>query len=108
MNTFIITGRLVKDPEVKDGTNKDNKRWSKATFSIAEGYKENTKYFDCSAWNNNADYIAKYFKKGDLVVVQGNININVVEKDGSKMKYFDFEVNQIDKLQSAQTKEEKE
>ncbi len=106
MNTFVLVGRLVKDPELREGE-KEGKRWSKASFSIAEGYNDNTQFFDCSAWNNNADYISKYFKKGDLVSVQGNVHINVVDKDGSKTKYFDFEVTTIDKLLNAGTKEEK-
>ena len=62
MNKIIIKGRLAKDPELKK-TNSGNVL---CNFSVAVGRNfdyEITDFFDCTAWNNNAEFISKYFSK---------------------------------------------
>ncbi len=78
MNSVTLLGRLGKDPEV---------RYTSAgkavvNFSIAtdESYKntagekvKKTAWHRCQAWGVTGENIAKFFKKGGLILVQGKI-----------------------------------
>lgn len=77
MNKFIGVGRLVKDPELKT-VGKDK---TLANFSIAinRAYqKDATDFLNCTVWGKTAEYLSKYAKKGQLVAVEGELNIDKV------------------------------
>lgn len=88
MNKAILMGRLTRDPELKKTTN----QISVATFSIAVDRKyknqngeKQTDFFNCVAWRNTAEFIAKYFHKGSKILVTGEIqNRSHDDKDGVK------------------------
>jgi single-strand DNA-binding protein len=73
LNKSILTGRLTKDPELKEIPG-DKKL---CLFSIACNmkYKDNdlSNYFDCEAWNKAGEIINAYVKKGDLVAIDGRL-----------------------------------
>ena len=73
INRICYQGRLVKDPEIKVSQN----NISKLEFTIAwsEKYKETeTKCFlRCIAWRNTAEFISKYFSKGNEIVIDGHM-----------------------------------
>lgn len=68
MNMTIISGRLVRDPQVS----KTNEGETKVSFTVAvdRNYKpKNAQYpesdfYYCIAYKGTADFIAKYFQKG--------------------------------------------
>lgn len=81
MNKFIGIGRLTAEPQIKEVGGKQL-----ANFSIAINRafnKEQTDFISCVVWGKSAEYIGKYAKKGQLVSVEGELNIN---KSGDK--YF--------------------
>ena len=66
-NRVIIMGRITHDLEVKTTPN----GVPVLTFSVAcdrryQADKQNkvTDFFNCVAWRNDADFIARYFGKG--------------------------------------------
>lgn len=77
MNRVVLTGRLTRNPELrKTGTNK-----SVASFTIAVDNRmktadgqRSTSFINCVAWNNVADNLVKFTKKGSLVGVDGRLN----------------------------------
>lgn len=84
VNKFILQGRLTADPEIKQtpyGV-------SCANFTVAwsEKYKEvETKCFQrCKAWRSTADFVGKYFAKGQEIIVVGKMATESWEKDGQK------------------------
>lgn len=84
MNIVILKGRLTKDPEIKTTTN-DTKV---CTFSIAVNRrfsKENeADFINCTAWRQTAEFIHKYFKKGQEICISGNLQVRKWEdKDGN-------------------------
>ena len=86
LNKFMVAGRLTADPEIK--TVGDNRL---CKFTIAcdrpkrKGEeKAQTDFFDCTAWNRNADVVVDWFGKGDMVTLVGAVHINRYEKDGQK------------------------
>ncbi len=81
MNLVCIDGRLTKDTEVKMFENSDKKI---VEFAIAnQRDKDHSDYINCKAWDSNADFINKYFKKGDGINITGELRINkYTNKDG--------------------------
>lgn len=84
MNLVILKGRLTKDPELKT-TNSDTKVCG---FSIAVNRrfsKENeADFINCTAWRQTAEFIHKYFKKGQEICINGSLQVRKWEdKDGN-------------------------
>jgi single-strand DNA-binding protein len=80
-NRWFGTGHLGRDPE---GTVAGPGKKARATFSIAvnrnyinaEGEtKENATWINCVAFDRIAEFCYQYLKKGQFVVVQGEIQV---------------------------------
>ena len=84
VNKLIFQGRMVADPEIKH-TQSDVAN-SEFTVAWSEKYKDTeTKCFlRCKAWRNNAEFISKYFRKGQEIVIEGHIITEQWESDGEK------------------------
>lgn len=88
MNKVIITGRLTRDPEVSSSTSGT----TFARFSVAvdrrfkrEG-EPDADFFNCSAFGKTAEFIEKYFKKGQKINLVGRLeNNDYTNKDGQKV-----------------------
>ena len=90
LNNIILQGRLTRDPEMKATAS----GVSCATFALAceQDYKNpngerDTDFFDVVAWRNTADFVQRYFRKGQMVVVRGRLQTQQwTAQDGSKRK----------------------
>lgn len=76
LNFAVLLGRLVATPELKH----TQSGIAVSTFSIAvdrdykkEGQKRETDFFDIVCWKGTAEYACKYFKKGQLIAVKGEL-----------------------------------
>jgi len=76
LNTVTIQGRLTKDPELRTTPN----NVSVMTFTIAtqqkyvrQGAERVSYFFDCVAWKQTAEFIARYFKKGQMMLIEGSL-----------------------------------
>ena len=87
INKMILQARFTKDVDLRT-TQNDN---SVASFTIAwnekYGQTEQTLFLNCVAWNNQAEFISKYFKKGDMVVVEGKLTTRSYEDVNGDKKY---------------------
>lgn len=82
MNEVILSGRFVKNPELRQ-TKSDK---AVVRFSLAVDYaKDKTVFVPCEAWNGTAEFIDRYFQKGDPIEVVGELADNSYEKDGKKV-----------------------
>ena len=94
-------GRLTKDPEVRYTQNTNS---AVASFSIAVNRrfaKENdgvkADFFNVIAWNKTAEFIGKYFKKGQQILVSGRIeNRNWTDQQGVKHYATDIIAEEVD------------
>lgn len=87
INQVIIMGRLTADPELKHSTS--DIPVCSFTLAVDGGYgdKKRTDFIDCVAWRNTAEFICKYFVKGQLMAIQGKIQTrNYEDKQGNKRK----------------------
>ena len=94
LNHSTIMGRLVRDPELR----RTNSGKSVCSFTIAcdkPGKDSGASFIDCVAWEKTADFIANYFTKGSLIVLEGRLESRQYEtKDGQKRSVLEVVVSQ--------------
>jgi len=99
LNSAIIMGRLVADPELRttqSGTNV-------TTFTVAverrfqkQGEEKQTDFIDVVAWQQKADFVTRFFHKGSMIAVQGSIQTRTYEdKSGNKRKSVEVVADNI-------------
>lgn len=82
LNTVVLTGRTVEDITVK--TTNGGKRLANIRLAVDAG-NDQTYFFDCVAWNNLAEAVAKNVGKGSLIGVSGQLTQSTYEdKNGNK------------------------
>ena len=91
MNQIVIMGRLTRDPELRHTPN----GVAVASFSLAvdrgfapkDGSERQTDFIDVVAWRNTAEFVSKYFTKGQMAAVTGRLQIrDWNDKDGNKRR----------------------
>ena len=84
MNNIVIKGRLTADPEIRKTSNDV----AVANFTVAVDRSFNrveTDFFRCTAWRATAEFVNQYFKKGQEIVVAGEMRCDVwADDDGEK------------------------
>lgn len=84
MNKVELIGRLTADPELR--YTQSNK--SVSSFSVAVNKKVNGEnsadFINCVAWNTTAEFISKYFKKGQAIALVGRLQNRNYEDDRGK------------------------
>ena len=88
MNKVQLTGRIASDIALKvtnNGVSNCSFRVaSQRRFKNAEGNYE-ANFISCVAWRGTADFISKYFHKGDPIEIVGCIQTRNYEKDGQRI-----------------------
>ena len=90
----IVVGYLGRDPELRDtNTGKSVCNFSVAVTRYAGPDNEETIWYNCSAWSNTAENIAKYCRKGDRILLEGNVNVNTwTARDGEQRSQLALQV----------------
>lgn len=96
MNKIIISGFLGKDPELK----KISDKFTVCNFSIpySEKVKDEkvTHWFNCKAINQTAEFVNKYFKKGDGIECEGKLlTQSWTDKEGVKHTVTYIQVDNV-------------
>lgn len=97
INNCTLMGRITADLEPRQTPN----GISVLNFTIAvdrryqaQGEEKKTDFIDCVAWRNTADFISKYFAKGQMIAVVGEIQTDTyTDKEGNKRKKTEISVN---------------
>lgn len=88
LNNVILMGRITQELELKQtqsGT-------AVLSFTLAveqsfakKGEEKKADFISCVAWKNQAEFISKYFSKGKMIAIVGNLRTrNYEDKNGSK------------------------
>lgn len=84
MNKVHLIGNLVKDPELRYTKN----NIAVANYSIAinnrYGQQQETDYINITTWGNSAEFVKKYFKKGQPIAITGRLKNKNYESNGVK------------------------
>ena len=98
LNVVNISGRLTADPELKTTQNGN----SVLSFTVAvnrrakAGEKAEADFINCVAWRKTAEFISKWFKKGQMIIVSGSLQIRSYEDPKSGERKFVTEVQAND------------
>ena len=86
-NKAIIMGRMVSDPELRQ----TESGISNCRFSVAvqEDYKNkdgsrDVDFITCVAWRQTAEFVTRYFKKGQPILIDGKLKSRTYDKEGQK------------------------
>jgi single-strand DNA-binding protein len=99
LNNVVLMGRITADPELRH-TPSDV---AVTTFTLAvdrsyvkTGSERQADFIDVVAWRSTADFVCKYFKKGQLIAVQGSIQTrSYQDKDGNRRKAFEVVADNV-------------
>lgn len=99
LNSAIIMGRLVADPELRstqNGTNVTSFTVAvQRNFAGANGEKQ-TDFINVVAWKNQAEFVSKYFQKGQMIALRGSIQTRKYEdKTGQKRTAFEIVASEV-------------
>jgi len=98
LNKIILMGRLTRDPELRS----TQSGISVTSFSLAverdfgRGEERQTDFFDIVAWRQTAEFVQKYFRKGQLVAVDGRLQTRKWEdRDGNKRTAYEVVADNV-------------
>lgn len=88
LNNIVVMGRLTRDPEMR--STRSGATVANFTLAVDRDYTGNdgeraTDFVDCVAWRNTAEFVEKYFRKGQMAVVSGRLESSKWEdRDGNR------------------------
>ena len=90
LNQVVLVGRLTRNISV----NKSENGIKVATIPLAipRSFKNvdgnyDTDFINCVSFDNIADNVKEYCKKGDIVGIKGRLQSRVIEKNKKKKEY---------------------
>ncbi len=98
LNVVAIMGRLTKDPELK--TSQSGASWLGIQVTVDRSYTKQGEEKKCdfipvSIFGKTAEFVAKYFKKGSMIVITGRIEMEeYTDKEGNKRTGFKVVANE--------------
>ena len=99
LNLVALMGRLVADPELRHSS----QGTSVTAFTVAvdrsfvkQGAEKVADFIEVVAWRNTAEFVCKYFQKGSLIALEGNIQTRMYQdKNGNNRKAFEVVAQQV-------------
>lgn len=99
INNVTLMGRLTYEPELRS----TQSGVSVLSFQLAcerqyqaKDKQKQTDFIDCQAWRQTAEFISRYFHKGDMIALTGSIHTaNYTDKDGNKRKQVQVVANNV-------------
>ena len=90
LNNIVIMGRLTRDPDLR----RTQTGVAVASFTLAcerdfaaQGEARETDFIDIVSWRYTAEFVEKYFSKGQMAIVSGRLQIrNWEDKAGNKRR----------------------
>ena len=90
LNSIVLMGRLTAEPDYK--TTQSGTALAKFTLAVERDFSGSdgervTDFLDVNAWRQTADFVSRYFHKGQLVAVIGSVQVeNYTDRDGNKRR----------------------
>ena len=93
INNCVFVGRLVADPTIKKTSN--DLVIGDFTIAVDREVKGKTDFVRCTAWRQTAEFVAKYFRKGNMIAVTGRMENNSYEYEGKKRDSWGLNVQSV-------------
>ena len=101
MNKVNLLGRLVRDPEVRYSNGQQATAIARFTLAVDRKFKRDGEptadFINCVAFGKTAEFIEKYFRKGNRMALSGRIQTgSYTNKDGNKVYTTDIMVEDVE------------
>ena len=89
LNKVFLMGRLTRDPEMR--TTQSGIPMCRITVAVdrnfvKQGEERQADFIDVTCWRQTAEFVCKWFTKGRMILVEGNLqNNNYTDKNGNKV-----------------------
>ncbi len=96
MKTIFLSGRLTADPEISI-VGKDSRKVANFTVANNDSGKEGGEFFDVRCWEQLADFVEGYLRKGNRIILQGTCNQeSYKDADGKGRNRFSITASRIE------------
>ena len=103
MNSVRLLGRMTRDPEIRYSTGENANANCRFTVAVNRKFKNkqtgqyDADFISCVAFNQQAEFVNKWFHKGDPIVVSGWIKTgSYTNKEGVKVYTTDVNVDEVE------------
>ena len=102
MNKVELVGRLTRDPEIKYSTGENANAVARFSIAVNRRFKNAAGEYEadfpsCVAFGKTAEFVDKWFNKGDLIGVVGRIQTgSYTNKDGIKVYTTDVVADEVE------------
>lgn len=96
LNNVILMGRLVADPEIR--TTSSGKSVANFRIAVDRGYSKDKQadFIPVVVWESTANFVEKYFHKGDMIALRGEIQTRSYEdSNGNKRTAFEVLAREV-------------
>lgn len=105
MNMVILSGRLVRDPEIRYGSGAEPMCIAKFTLAVDKNYKKNAddkaNFINCTAFGKTGEVAEKHCSKGTKLIVTGEWTTGSYKnKDGNTVYTNDCNVSKLEFAES--------
>ncbi len=83
MNSVSLMGRLTKQPEIK--ITPTGKSVLSFTVAVNRGQEE-VDFINCVAWEKTAEFVTRFFNKGDMVALTGSLRTRNYEDKNKQQR----------------------
>lgn len=97
MNNIIIKGRLTKDPELRN--TQSGTAVCTVNVAVDRPYSKDkeTDFFTVVLWRQTAEFVSKYFSKGQEILVQGEMQSRKYEdKEGNNRIAWEIKADRVE------------
>lgn len=98
-NNVTMMGRIVNDLELKvtpTGTNVCSFRIAVERQYQTKGEERKSDFFNVVAWRSNAEFICKWFGKGRMILIQGELQTRqYTDKNGNPATWYEIIANRV-------------
>ena len=110
MNQIVLMGRLTRDPELRHTPS----GIAVTSFSLAvdrgytpkDGGERQTDFIDIVVWRGTAEFVSKYFVKGQMCAVTGRLQIrDWTDKEGNKRRSAEVVADNVYFTESKRSRE---
>ena len=111
MNKVILIGRLIRDPDVRMGTN--DTKIARYTLAVNRRYHKNNEpaadFIGCVALGKNGEFAEKYLHKGIKIAVTGRIQTgSYTNREGQKVYTTDILIEEQEFAESKKNQSEEQ
>lgn len=90
MNKALLTGRLTKPVELRK--TQSGKAVTRFTLAVNRQQKDTADFINCLAWEKSAEYLNSYAGKGDLIELEGRLQVSTYDNPKTAKREYITEV----------------